>query len=329
MARKHFLINYHTSTSMPLSGDVKSGEIVVRHGVDNPELMILKDNNEFATFVDKAAIEKLFETFNTNLSGEIDSLSGVVEAHIEAVETKFEDYYTLAQTDSKIAEAKAEAIGAASAYTDAQVTSAKNTLNGLITGVNSKVETLIGADSGVSVRNIAANEVAKVVANAPESFDTLKEIADWIGTASGVSAATLVADIEALKKANGELSESIQGVDSKVGELAESAMTEIAKRALSADVNTLVENTSAATYNAAYGAASAYTDAQVTSAKNTLNGLITGVASRVESLESLSAATQSAIQTIEVSGVTGVKVTKSGTSRTIDFSEMLIDCGEF
>ena len=105
--RKHFLINYHTSTGTPLSGDVKSGEIVVRHGNDNPELMILKDNNEFATFIDRVAIEKLFETFNTNLSGEIDSLSGVVVNHIEAVETKFEDYYTSAQTDSKIAEAKA------------------------------------------------------------------------------------------------------------------------------------------------------------------------------------------------------------------------------
>ena len=333
MARKHFLINRHTPNQTGFPSDLKLGEIAVRHNENAPELIInlLEDGDEsdFRTFIDKVAIEKLFETFNTNLSGEIDSLSGVVEAHIEAVETKFEDYDTTEISEGKIEAAKNEAIGAASGYTDAQVKSAKEALNGLITGVDSKVDTLIGDDSGVSVRNIAANEVAKVVANAPESFDTLKEIADWIGTASGVSAATLVADIEALKKANGELSESIQGVDSKVDTLAESAMTEIERRAIKTEVDTLVANTSAATYNAAYGAASGYTDAQVKSAKEALSETIQGVTSRVESLESLSAATQSAIQTIDVSGVSGVKVTKSGTSRTIDFSEMLIDCGEF
>lgn len=33
---------------------------------------------------------------------------------------------------------------------------------------------------GQTVRDIAANEVAKIVADAPGTFDTLKEIADWI-----------------------------------------------------------------------------------------------------------------------------------------------------
>ncbi len=34
--------------------------------------------------------------------------------------------------------------------------------------------------SGQTVRDIAADEVAKIVADAPGTFDTLKEIADWI-----------------------------------------------------------------------------------------------------------------------------------------------------
>lgn len=34
--------------------------------------------------------------------------------------------------------------------------------------------------SSQTIRDIAANEVAKIVANAPASLDTLKEIADWI-----------------------------------------------------------------------------------------------------------------------------------------------------
>lgn len=49
-----------------------------------------------------------------------------------------------------------------------------------ISRVEGKVTTLIGDDASKSVRTIAVEEVAKVVADAPENFDTLKEIADWI-----------------------------------------------------------------------------------------------------------------------------------------------------
>lgn len=51
--------------------------------------------------------------------------------------------------------------------------------------VSSKVNTLIGAvegDDAKTVREISAEEVAKIVAGAPESFDTLKEIADWLAS---------------------------------------------------------------------------------------------------------------------------------------------------
>lgn len=42
------------------------------------------------------------------------------------------------------------------------------------------ISTLQGLDTSKSARNIAAEEVAKIVANADADFDTLKEIADWI-----------------------------------------------------------------------------------------------------------------------------------------------------
>lgn len=49
-----------------------------------------------------------------------------------------------------------------------------------VTTVEGKVTTLVGEDADKSVRAISAEEVAKIVANAPESYDTLKEIADWL-----------------------------------------------------------------------------------------------------------------------------------------------------
>lgn len=42
------------------------------------------------------------------------------------------------------------------------------------------VNTMIGNDTGKSIRAISAEEVAKIVAGADENYNTLKEIADWI-----------------------------------------------------------------------------------------------------------------------------------------------------
>lgn len=44
------------------------------------------------------------------------------------------------------------------------------------------IGTLRGTDTDKSARTIAAEEVAKIVNGAPESFDTLKELSDWIST---------------------------------------------------------------------------------------------------------------------------------------------------
>lgn len=55
-----------------------------------------------------------------------------------------------------------------------------------------RIDTLVGNETGddaKSVRTISAEEVAKIVADAPESLNTLKEIADWISTHSDDAAA--------------------------------------------------------------------------------------------------------------------------------------------
>lgn len=54
-------------------------------------------------------------------------------------------------------------------------------------------------DGGKSIRAIAAEEVAKIVANADSSYDTLKEIADWI-LSDTTGAAKMVEDIEAIQE---------------------------------------------------------------------------------------------------------------------------------
>lgn len=83
------------------------------------------------------------------------------------------------------------------------VKTAQSTLQGNIDTVSGKVTTLVGSvegDDTKSARTIASEEVAKIVAGAPESMNTLKEISDWISghknDASAMNSAIL--DLEAI-----------------------------------------------------------------------------------------------------------------------------------
>ena len=79
-------------------------------------------------------------------------------------------------------------------------------------GVKADVTKLVGTDKGEdgrankTIREIASEEVAKIVNGADASFDTLKEVADWIST-HGTDAATMNTQIgenkAAIEKLNG------------------------------------------------------------------------------------------------------------------------------
>lgn len=65
------------------------------------------------------------------------------------------------------------------------------------------IATLVGSDADKSARAIASEEVAKIVAGADASYDTLKEISDWI-SGHTTDAATMNSDINALKTTVGD-----------------------------------------------------------------------------------------------------------------------------
>ena len=60
------------------------------------------------------------------------------------------------------------------------------------------INTIVDKDTGKSMREVATDEVAKIVDGAPTTFDTLKEIADWIGDDTD-GATKMVTDINELK----------------------------------------------------------------------------------------------------------------------------------
>lgn len=130
-------------------------------------------------------------------------------------------------------------------YTDTEigkVNDAASTLTDRVTAVEGKAsanETAIGVLNGDettagSVKKTVADAVAKIVADAPESFDTLKEISDWIASHSE-SAATMNSAIQtnssaitALQTLIGSLPEGITATD-VVGYIQEAVAAEKAR----------------------------------------------------------------------------------------------------
>lgn len=168
MARKQFLINYHTSgATNPSVENVKLGEIVVKHNNEKPELVTLKNDGTFATFVDEKAIDTKLSAVTVDLTGKIEVVAGAVETLSGNVDTKFTHYATSAHTETAIGAAKDAAIAAASAYTDAQVASAKTELNKAIEDVAKDVEALeklSGAtESAIQVIAVSGIEGVEVV----------------------------------------------------------------------------------------------------------------------------------------------------------------------
>lgn len=92
-----------------------------------------------------------------------------------------------------------------------------------VEGIQTKVNTLIGEDTELSVREIASAEasaaVAAIIAQAPEQFDTLKEIADWIqANQDTVDVAGLTNRVTSLEEIiNGVEADEEAGVEATLG----------------------------------------------------------------------------------------------------------------
>ena len=94
-----------------------------------------------------------------------------------------------------------------------------------LSDLEGKVATLVGVDANKSVRTIASEEVAKVVDNAPATFDTLKEIADWIASHPDSVAeinsrlTSVEGSVSTLSSTVAGLGTSVEGLESKDAEL--------------------------------------------------------------------------------------------------------------
>ena len=140
------------------------------------------------TYVDTKLVDYATKSYVTDtIVGQLSGGTIVIEGYAKVEDVK-----------AQVASAKTEAIEAASAYTDGEIAKLSE-----VYASKSAFETLIGEDTEKSARSIAAEEVAKVVASAPEAYDTLKEIADYIAN-DITSAATLANTVSDLVEINAD-----------------------------------------------------------------------------------------------------------------------------
>lgn len=277
----------------------------------------------------KSAIEGSIDTINSkigtgytgngdsNITADIkgikDRVSGIENAHPESalqyvsasVSSDSKNYVKVADSKNSVSgNVEVGVIVASSAIEGngeglAYASDVRTQLTGLkdsITANTSAIQTLNGDDqTSGSVRYIAKNAastaVAYVVSGAPEAFDTLKEIADWISTASGETAAQILTKVNTNTQNISNLSGATEGLKKRIG-------------AAESNIDSL-QKTIGGTYDSA----------------NTVADAISGHDTRIAELEKLSATTQSAIQKVTAStkttGTLEVTTTKTGNDVSI------------
>ena len=293
-------------------------------------------NDGLAERVD--ALESSASTLSTALA----ELSGVTKDFSAATHTALTGLSAgtvaeVSRLDGRIDSAFTSAVTVSEKYTDKKFTDE-------FVPVKNAVDALTG-NGETSVTSIVDKAIATVVSGAPKAFDTLKEIADWIGNGSGTTAAEIVTNIEGLKSTDTVISGAVKAVSATVVANKEAYDNYVEQNdkniaalgAASAAVKTSVTELSAGTIaevarldgrvDSAFTSAVTYVDAQVSAVTKSLTDKEDALDKRIDSLEALSATTQSAIQSATTNS--GVKVEKKGTTLEFDFSELVIDCGEF
>ena len=187
-----------------------------------------------------------------------------------------------------------------------------NSLYNSIATVDDKVTTLVGSDTNKSARTIASEEVAKIVAGADESYDTLKEIADWISshktdaTAMNSAITTLEAIVDGIG-GEGEKATVVKYVTDAINAL------KIGDYAKAADLTAL---------------AGRVTTLEGTSHTHTNKSVLDGITSdKISSWDTAATKAGTALQEITTTANGGLKVTNKNQIDIDDSMIFIFNCG--
>lgn len=343
------LINYHTSdkTAMPSGSSVDYGEIVVRHNEEAPELLIKVGTDSFGVFqasgavntaintavsIAKSALEKSISDLETSLSGHVGTFDkfkeNVEKTYATKEELKSASGSIITAYTKMIGDAKLEAIGTASGYTDTQVSAAEERLNTAITDVASDLDALSGVVESIST-NIGDNYVTSAdlkttVETLEGKISTAKDDAISSGktyTDAQIVAAKSYTDTQ-IKTSETTTKGLIDGVASDLDKLDKTVAANKKyvedNYVLTTTLNNKVSDltSSIATAKAeAIGDASAYTDTQFAAAKEYSDGKLSAA---TETLKGNIANVSSSVSTLSANVHTTITNVQTALTQTIN-----------
>lgn len=318
-----------------LTGTLEEGDATTLAAI-NDELDTLSANfNNYVTTAQLASLAGSGEggvnvkVTVTSAGGEVKTVT-VDETGLNAalaLKANAADVYTKSEVDTLVGNAE---------------TAAKEHANGLNTAMDTRVKVLEAIDHKKLAADASAAAVATVLGGAPEKFDTLKEIAEWIAeenTAEDAAAlVTRVSDLEANANnyiaADTALETSLKGyVDGKITEAnggANSAAA-AAEAAAKAYADTLVKDEDGKSRFDAAGSAEAvegrinaklegyYTEAEADAKFVQAEGYVAYSEAEKAKLAGIAAGAQvNVIESIEVNGVTATIDENKKASVTVD-----------
>lgn len=258
------LINYHTGskTAMPSIEDVSFGEIVVRHNIEEPQLLIKVNSagtEVFVPFIASAQISTAIETAITDAKGTLDSDITDLRNELNAVSgTVKETYWTSAETQAKLTELSGNVI----TYADSQ----DNALSGrVVTYIIDNITSTLSGDTESLAEDVAAlkvfsgnvenNYATKVYADSAAStaVETVVGTAEDGKDADTVYGAKAYAD-DAVKTLSGNVVSDVDtklatinsntaSTNTKLGELSGGVVS------MSGEVKTYIDNELSKVYN--------------------------------------------------------------------------------
>lgn len=258
------LINYHTGSkaAMPSVNDVSFGEIVVRHNIEEPQLLIKVNSagtEVFVPFIASAQISTAIETAITDAAGTINSDISDLRNELNAVSgTVKETYWTSAETQAKLTELSGNAMTYADSQ-DALASAAAVTyiIENITTSLSGDTEHLAADVAALKVfsGNVENNYATKAYADSAAStaVETVVGTAEDGKDADTVYGAKAYAD-DAVKTLSGNVVSDVDtklatinsntaSTNTKLGELSGSV------ESMSADVKTYIDNELSKVYN--------------------------------------------------------------------------------
>ena len=180
---------------------------------------------------------------------------------------------------------------------------------------NTDAITVLNGEGTGSVKKTVADEIAKVVGDAPASFDTLKEISDWISSHSESAAAmnsaiqTNASDIANLATLVGQLPEGAVAT-TVIDYIAEAIGTS------SSDLTSAIATAKSEAITAAAADATSKANAAASEAKAYADGLATNYATAEQGTKA-----DSAVQAVKIKGT---EVSK-GADNSVNITEISMD----